>query len=46
VQRQARQNGTIYHLREPAATLRDLALATMGAAGLMGRYDWLYGWRA
>jgi salicylate hydroxylase len=46
VQRQARQNGMIYHLREPAATLRDLALAAMAGAGLLGRYDWLYGWRA
>lgn len=42
----ARQNGIIYHLAGPAAVLRDLALAALGGAGLLGRYDWLYDWRA
>jgi salicylate hydroxylase len=46
VQRQARQNGTVYHLGGPAALARDLALKAMGGSGLLKRYDWLYDWRA
>jgi salicylate hydroxylase len=46
VQRQARQNGTTYHLGGPAAFARDLALRTIGGSGLLRRYDWLYDWRA
>jgi salicylate hydroxylase len=45
VQRQARQNSTIYHLAGPAAVARNLALGLIGGAGLLKRYDWLYGWR-
>src|SRR5262249_55059137 len=40
----ARRNGTIYQLGGPAASLRSLALASLGGARLLARYDWLYGW--
>ena len=43
-QRAARRNGTIYQLGGPAAALRSLALASLGGARLLARYDWLYGW--
>jgi len=43
-QRAARRNGTIYQLGGPAASLRSLALAAVGGARLLARYDWLYGW--
>ncbi len=43
-QRAARRNGTIYQLAGPAASLRSLALASLGGARLLARYDWLYGW--
>ena len=43
-QRAARRNGTIYQLGGPAASLRKLALAAIGGARLLARYDWLYGW--
>jgi salicylate hydroxylase len=43
-QRAARRNGTIYQLGGPAAALRSLALASLGGARLLTRYDWLYGW--
>lgn len=46
VQRAAHRVGQIYHLRGPAAALRDAALAAMGGPRLLARYDWLYGWRA
>jgi hypothetical protein len=36
--------GTIYQLGEPAASLRSLALGTLGGARLLARSDWLYGW--
>jgi 2-polyprenyl-6-methoxyphenol hydroxylase-like FAD-dependent oxidoreductase len=44
-QRDARRNGRLYHLRQPAAFARDLALAVMGGNRLLRRYDWLYDWR-
>jgi salicylate hydroxylase len=44
-QREARRNGTIYHLRGAAALLRSVALLAMGGGGLIGRHDWLYGWK-
>jgi salicylate hydroxylase len=43
-QRAARRNGTMYQLGGPAASLRSLALAAIGGARLLARYDWLYGW--
>jgi salicylate hydroxylase len=45
VQRAARANSRIYHLRGAGAVLRALALAAMGGRRLLTRYDWLYGWR-
>jgi salicylate hydroxylase len=41
----SRQNGRIFHLAGPAALARNLAMATLPAARLMARYDWVYGWR-
>jgi salicylate hydroxylase len=41
----SRRNGRIFHLSGPAALARNLALATVPAARLMARYDWVYGWR-
>jgi salicylate hydroxylase len=45
VQRTARRNGTIYHLRGPMALARDLAIKAMGAHRMMARQDWIYQWR-
>jgi salicylate hydroxylase len=45
-QREARHNGTIYHMGGAAALLRSLALLAMGGDSLITRYDWLYGWKA
>jgi len=45
VMREARRNGTLYHLAGPAAWARNLALALMGGKNLLNRYDWLYDWR-
>jgi len=44
VQRDARHNGTVYHMRGAAAVLRSLGLMAMGGDRLISRYDWLYGW--
>lgn len=41
----SRQNGRIFHLSGPAALARNLAMATLPAARLMARYDWVYGWQ-
>jgi salicylate hydroxylase len=46
VQRAARHQGQIYHLRGPAALARDLAIRAMGARRLLARQDWIYDWRA
>lgn len=45
VQAFSRRQGHIYHLGEPAAFFRDLALQIMGERQLLGHYDWLYGTR-
>ncbi|TDU01128.1 MULTISPECIES: FAD-dependent monooxygenase [Azorhizobium] len=42
VQRGARRNAVIYHLKGPARFARDLALRATGGS-LLSRYDWLYG---
>jgi salicylate hydroxylase len=44
-QRAARRNGTVYHMGGAEAFLRTLALLAMGGKRLLGRYDWLYGWK-
>jgi salicylate hydroxylase len=41
----SRSNGTIYHLRGPAALARNLALQALSGPQLLSRYDWLYGWQ-
>jgi len=43
--REARRNGTIYHLAGPAALARNLLLGAMGGENLLTRYDWLYDWK-
>jgi salicylate hydroxylase len=45
VQRTARRNGTIYHLKGPMALARDLAIKAMGAKRMLARQDWIYQWR-
>ncbi len=45
VQRVARWNSRVYHLKGVAAFLRNRALRSRGGEGLLRRYDWLYGWR-
>ncbi len=46
VQRAARHNGTIYHLKGPAALARDWFIRSMGPQRLLARQDWIYDWRA
>lgn len=41
----SRTNGTIYHLRGPAALARNVALQALSGPQLLSRYDWLYGWQ-
>jgi salicylate hydroxylase len=45
VQRTARWNDRLYHLKGPLAWLRNLALRLMGGQNLRRRYDWVYDWR-
>ena len=45
LQRVARWNSRVYHLKGVAAFLRNRALRSRGGEGLLRRYDWLYGWR-
>jgi salicylate hydroxylase len=45
VQRAARRNDFRYHLRQPAAFVRDVALRALGGERLLARYDWVYGWK-
>ena len=42
VQAEALRQGEIYHMGEPAAFARDLAMRLMGPERLKARYDWLY----
>ena len=46
VERAAHHNGRIYHLAEPASTLRNVAMRALGSDRLVAQYDWIYGWRA
>jgi salicylate hydroxylase len=46
VQRAARRNDLVYHLGQPAALLRDAALAALGGRRLLAQYDWIYRWSA
>jgi len=44
-QKAASRNGLRYQASGVEAALRNTALRMMGGAGLLKRYDWLYGWR-
>lgn len=44
VQRAARTNGRIYHMRGLSELARDSALALMPPSRLVSGLDWLYGW--
>jgi salicylate hydroxylase len=45
VQHAARRNNFHYHLRQPAAFLRDATLRTLGGRRLLAQYDWIYRWQ-
>jgi salicylate hydroxylase len=44
VQRAVRRNDFVYHLGNPAALVRDAALAALGGRRLLAQYDWIYRW--
>jgi salicylate hydroxylase len=46
VQRAARRQGRIYHLRAGEALARNFFLRIAGGSTLLRRYNWLYDWRA
>jgi salicylate hydroxylase len=46
VQRAARRNGVIYHLKGPLAYARDLAIKAMGPTRVLARQDWIFDWQA
>ena len=45
IQRAARRNDFTYHLREPAASIRDTILRALGGERLLAQHDWIYQWR-
>jgi salicylate hydroxylase len=45
VQREARRNDFSYHLRQPAAFIRDAVMRAVGGERLLAHYDWIYQWR-
>jgi salicylate hydroxylase len=45
IQRAARRNNFTYHLREPAASIRDTILWGLGGERLLAQHDWIYQWR-
>ena len=45
VQRASRRNDFYFHLRQPAAFVRDTALRVLGGGRLLARYDWIYRWK-
>jgi salicylate hydroxylase len=45
VQRAARHNDFHYHLRQPAAVVRNVALRMLGGRRLLAQYDWIYRWQ-
>ncbi len=45
VQRTARAQGRIYHLRGAAAIARDLAIKAIRPSRMLSRQDWIYDWR-
>lgn len=42
MQRTARRNGQLYHLRGPMAVLRDAGIRLLGGERLLARQDWIY----
>src|SRR5262249_15500450 len=44
VQRAARRNALLFHMRSAPRFVRNLALGATGNTRLTTRYDWLYGW--
>jgi salicylate hydroxylase len=44
-QKAAAKNGLRYQASGVEAAVRNTALRMMGGAGLLRRYDWIYGWR-
>jgi len=45
IQWAARRNDFTYHLREPAASIRDTILRALGGERLLAQHDWIYQWR-
>jgi salicylate hydroxylase len=45
MQRASRRNNFHFHLRGPAAFVRDAALRALGGERLLAQYDWIYQWR-
>ena len=45
IQRAARRNGTVYHLKGAAALARDLFIRSIGPQRMLARQDWIYDWR-
>jgi salicylate hydroxylase len=45
VQHAARRSDFSYHLRGPAAFVRDTVMRTLGGQQLLAQYDWLYRWQ-
>jgi len=45
VQRASRRSDFRFHLREPAAIVRDAVLRVFGGERLLAQYDWIYRWR-
>jgi salicylate hydroxylase len=46
IQRAARRNGKVYHLKGAAALARDLFIRSIGPQRMLARQDWIYDWRA
>jgi len=46
VQNASRRQGRIYGATGPEALIRDLFMKALGGEKVLGRYDWLYSWRA
>ena len=46
IQRAARRNGMVYHLKGLAALARDLVIQSIGPERMLARQDWIYEWRA
>ena len=44
VQKAARANGRVYHLKGPARVARDFAIRARSGAALLERYAWIYEW--